>query len=203
MTNEQREAIEYLKESVLIYKNTIPRISNAIETALNLIKQQERKILDYDEIIARLEEENTRKDKLIIEQLKEDIRLQKENEEKDITIDIYIKELDKIYEVLNIERGVAGLSTDEIIKTMKDTIQQQLIELKNKDKRINDLEFALIDMVMQFANRVKIKGSSYVLDTMGLSTLELAFNELGFDEMYPVNKADEKYKILEKKYYEN
>ena len=65
MTNEQREAIEYLKESVLIYKNTIPRISNAIETALNLIKQQERKVYDYDEIIARLEEENTKKDKMI------------------------------------------------------------------------------------------------------------------------------------------
>lgn len=82
MTNEQKEAIEYLKESVLIYKNTIPRISNAIETALNLIKQQERKILDYDEIIARLEEENTKKDNLINEQLKENVRLQKElNEE--------------------------------------------------------------------------------------------------------------------------
>ena len=65
MTNEPKEAIEYLKESVLIYKNTIPIRSNAIETALNLIKQQERKILDYDEIIARLEEENTKKDKII------------------------------------------------------------------------------------------------------------------------------------------
>ena len=75
--------------------------------------------------------------------------------------------------------------------------------LLEKDKRINDLEFVLFDMVMQFANRVKIKGSSYALDTMGLSTLELAFNELGFDEMYPVKKAEEKYKILEKRYYEN
>lgn len=74
-------------------------------------------------------------------------------------------------------------------------------ENEEKDKRINDLEFVLLDMVMQFANRVKTKGSNYALDTKGLSTLELAFNELGFDEMYPVKKANEKYKILEKKYY--
>lgn len=43
MTNEQREAIEYLKESVLIYKNTIPKISDAIDTALSLIKEQQEK----------------------------------------------------------------------------------------------------------------------------------------------------------------
>ena len=44
MTNEQREAIEYLKESVLIYKNTIPKISDAIDTALSLIKEQQEEI---------------------------------------------------------------------------------------------------------------------------------------------------------------
>lgn len=44
MTNEQREAIEYLKESVLIYKNTIPKISQSIDTALSLIKEQEKQI---------------------------------------------------------------------------------------------------------------------------------------------------------------
>lgn len=41
MTTEQREAIEYLKESVLIYKNTIPKISQSIDTAISLIKQLE------------------------------------------------------------------------------------------------------------------------------------------------------------------
>lgn len=41
MTTEQREAIEYLKESVLIYKNTIPKISQSIDTVLSLIKQLE------------------------------------------------------------------------------------------------------------------------------------------------------------------
>lgn len=41
MTNEQ-EAIEYLKESVLIYKNTIPKMSNTIDTVLSLIKEQRK-----------------------------------------------------------------------------------------------------------------------------------------------------------------
>lgn len=92
MTNEQKEAIEKLnrfKTIKILYGNTfvmhieqLEKVQEAIETALNLIQIQERKIYDYDEIIARLEEENTKKDKLIIEQLKEDIRLQKElNEE--------------------------------------------------------------------------------------------------------------------------
>lgn len=109
MTKEQ-EAIEYLKESVLIYKNTIPKISESIGTVLSMLKE--------------------------------------------------------------------------------------------KDKRINDLEYALLDMIMQFADRPNIKGSSYALDTMGLSALELAFDELGFDNPYPVKKADEKYQILAKQYFE-
>lgn len=44
MTNEQREAIEYLKESVVIYKNTIPKISKAIETVLNMLKEKDKEI---------------------------------------------------------------------------------------------------------------------------------------------------------------
>ena len=57
MTNEQREAIEYLKESVLIYKNTIHKISDAIETALSLIKEQEKKI---ENLQKEVNEENKR-----------------------------------------------------------------------------------------------------------------------------------------------
>lgn len=75
-------------------------------------------------------------------------------------------------------------------------------EMEKKDKRINDLEYALLDMVMQFADRPNIKGSRYALNTMGLSALELAFDVLGFDDPYPVNKAEEKYKILAKQYFE-
>lgn len=51
MTNEQREAIEYLKESVLIYKNTIPKISQSIDTALSLIKEQQEKMENKDKQI--------------------------------------------------------------------------------------------------------------------------------------------------------
>ena len=41
MTKEQ-EAIRYLKESVLIYKNTIPKISETIETVLNMLKEKDK-----------------------------------------------------------------------------------------------------------------------------------------------------------------
>lgn len=57
MTNEQREAIKYLKESVLIYKNIIPKISDAIETALSLIKEQQEEIGNLQK---ELNEENKR-----------------------------------------------------------------------------------------------------------------------------------------------
>ena len=49
MTNEQREAIEYLKESVLIYKNIIPKISDAIDTVLSLIKENQIETEIYKE----------------------------------------------------------------------------------------------------------------------------------------------------------
>ena len=49
MTNEQREAIEYLKESVLIYKNTIPKISDSIDIVLSLIKEQQIYIKKYND----------------------------------------------------------------------------------------------------------------------------------------------------------
>ena len=51
MTNEQREAIEYLKESVLIYKNTIPKLSQAIDTVLSLIKEQQEEMQQKDKQI--------------------------------------------------------------------------------------------------------------------------------------------------------
>ena len=50
MTTEQKEAIEYLEESVLIYKNTLPKISEAIETVLNLIQEQEKEIEKYKKL---------------------------------------------------------------------------------------------------------------------------------------------------------
>ena len=44
MTKEQEESIEYLNESILIYKNTIPKISQAIETVLNMLKENSAEI---------------------------------------------------------------------------------------------------------------------------------------------------------------
>ena len=53
MTKEQEEAIEYLKESVVIYKNTIPKISQAIETVLNMIKEKDKEIEELKQALAR------------------------------------------------------------------------------------------------------------------------------------------------------
>ena len=122
--------------------------------------------------------------------------------------EIAIKKLIKIRED-TAKANECGLSNNdfkeeiEVYDVVLNIIDRLRKENEEENKRTNDLEFALLDMVMQFANRVKTKGCSYALDTMGLSALELAFNELGFNEMHPVNKAEEKYKILEKQYYEN
>ena len=51
MTNEQREAIEYLKESALIYKNTIPKIREAIYTVLSVLKEKDAEIEEKDKQI--------------------------------------------------------------------------------------------------------------------------------------------------------
>ena len=48
MTKEQEESIEYLNESILIYKNTIPKISQAIETVLNMLKEKDKEIEKKD-----------------------------------------------------------------------------------------------------------------------------------------------------------
>lgn len=65
MTNEQREAIKYLKESVLIYKNTIPKMSNTIETVLSLIKAQQEEISKYKTLYERALSDVVKTDKQI------------------------------------------------------------------------------------------------------------------------------------------
>lgn len=65
MTNEQREAIEYLKESVLIYKNTIPKISDAIDTVLSLIKEQQEETDKYKALYERALSDLVKADKQI------------------------------------------------------------------------------------------------------------------------------------------
>lgn len=53
MTKKQEESIEYLNESILIYKNTIPKISQAIETVLNMIKEKDSEIERLEQTLAR------------------------------------------------------------------------------------------------------------------------------------------------------
>ena len=65
MTNEQREAIKYLKESVLIYKNTIPKMSNTIDTVLSLIKAQQEEISKYKTLYERALSDVVKADKQI------------------------------------------------------------------------------------------------------------------------------------------
>lgn len=85
---------------------------------------------------------------------------------------------------------------------LHDAIKTFVNLLEKKDKRISDLEYALIDMVMQFADRLKIKDCHYALSTMGLSALETAFAELDFDDPMPVAEAEKKYTVLVDKYFE-
>lgn len=59
------EAIEYLKESVLIYKNTIPKMSNTIDTVLSLIKAQQEEISKYKTLYERALSDVVKTDKQI------------------------------------------------------------------------------------------------------------------------------------------
>lgn len=65
MTKEQEEAIKYLKESVLIYKNTIPKMSNTIDTVLSLIKAQQEEISKYKTLYERALSDVVKTDKQI------------------------------------------------------------------------------------------------------------------------------------------
>lgn len=109
MTKEQEEAIERLKK-----KLKEPENSSLLSSELNLYKVIPKEYNDKD--IAT-----------VLNMLKR----------QQIDIEIYEKELDKIYKVLNIERGVAAPGTAEIIKTLKNTVSEQMNMLKEKDKIID------------------------------------------------------------------
>lgn len=66
MTKKQEESIEYLNESILIYKNTIPKISQAIETVLNMIKEKDKEIEKLKEFINYLQLKNIKNLDMII-----------------------------------------------------------------------------------------------------------------------------------------
>lgn len=65
MTKEQEEAIKYLEESILIYKNAIPKMSKAIETVLNILKQNSAEIEQKNTELAEKSAEIEKKDKII------------------------------------------------------------------------------------------------------------------------------------------
>ena len=62
---EALNKIEIRGEQLYLLKQAIKYVLAEREQDKKRIKEQERKIYDYDEIIARLEEENTKKDKMI------------------------------------------------------------------------------------------------------------------------------------------
>ena len=71
MTKEQ-EVIKYLKESVLIYKNTIPKMSNTIDTVLSLIKAQQEEISKYKTLYERALSDVVKTDMILTD--KEDVK---------------------------------------------------------------------------------------------------------------------------------
>lgn len=86
---------------------------------------------------------------------------------------------------------------ENIANTLLNLIQKKESEINKLNKRISDLEFALIDMVYQFADESKNQ-----LNTMGLSALETAFCELDFDNPIDKDIVIKKFAELQKKYYE-
>lgn len=90
----------------------------------------------------------------------------------------------------------------KMLHTVLNLIQTQQAEIEKKDKRILDLEYALLDMIMQFADRPRKSGCEYYISTMGLSALELAFNELDLDDPTPIKNVNAIYEKLQKQYSE-
>ena len=104
----------------------------------------------------------------------------------------------ELEKAINKLQEMIGLCTEEpkhITYNEEQAIEVILNYLKRQEKRISDLEFALMDMVLQFADESKDS-----INTMGLSALETAFSELDFDNPMPIKKVHEQYKKLAKQY---
>lgn len=109
MTKEQ-EDIKYLKESVCVYKNTIPKISEAIETVLNMLKENSAEIHQKNTELAEKNaeiEKYKRKNKELSNQLLKIYKeqdnynsiVEKKNEQiqkKDQMIDLMADEIGKL-----------------------------------------------------------------------------------------------------------
>lgn len=108
-----------------------------------------------------------------------------------------IERLEDIKTLLEIDNGTNLELTPRQQKLLAQNLDVVLNHLTKQEKRISDLEFALMDMVLQFADESKDS-----MNTMGLSALETAFNELDFDNPMPIKKVHEQYKKLAKQYFE-
>lgn len=97
---------------------------------------------------------------------------------------------------LKAKGGAIKVTLEGLLEIDKKMINLET-EIENKNKRISDLEFALMDMVLQFADE-----NEDSINTMGLSALEIAFNELNFDNPMSIKEVHERYKKLAQKYYE-
>ena len=129
MTKEQEEAIKYLKESVLIYKNTISKMSNTIDTVLSLIKEQQEKIAKYEKIYKEYDcyrwvKELDKKDKQI-QELEEEIAM--------------LKKASNIAKEVNIE-DVTDVINKSCKEFMSNYIPKQVIidKIKEYDKKMEE-----------------------------------------------------------------
>lgn len=86
----------------------------------------------------------------------------------------------------------------QAIKINQDLYETKCNKNKELEKRISDLEFSLMDMVLQFADENKNS-----INTMGLSALEIAFGELDFDNPMPIKEVHKRYKKLAQEYYKD
>ena len=119
--------------------------------------------------------------------------------------------MDKLKSKLNYYKEIGcSLNAEEVKKILDEleNTQSDLYEannrindlldiVKQKDKRIADLEYSLLDMVLQFADEDKNS-----ISTMGLSALETAFAELDLNDQMPIKEVHKLYKELAKKYFE-
>lgn len=100
----------------------------------------------------------------------------------------------KYREVVDVEVA-RGLEAD--LYEANNRINDLLDIGKQREKRITDLEYSLLDMILQFADEDKNS-----ISTMGLSALETAFAELDLDDPMPIKEVHRLYKELAKKYFE-
>ena len=121
MTKEQREAIEYLKESVLIYKNTIPKISEAIETVLSMLKEKDKEI-------EKLEKEND----LAKEQLKKQCEIADERNNLLVKVNRLESQIDLMAEYIANRDNDEDICKYQVAEWCEDEEDGVLIEVCRK-----------------------------------------------------------------------